>query len=133
LVPLQGTLNAAGYIKILADHAIPNLRRQGRYSVFQADNAPCHNARVVTDFLNAQRVDRMVFPPCSPDLNPIEAIWGIIKRRRRGRRFTTREELIAWVQEEWDEITAVQIRRLISSMPERVRQVIRNRGGFTRY
>ncbi|ERF71210.1 hypothetical protein EPUS_07893 [Endocarpon pusillum Z07020] len=62
-------------------------------------------------------------PSNSPDLNPIETIWRIIKQRlkSRGVIFQT-ETLKAAIQEEWDKITIEEINNAISTMPDRVRK-----------
>ena len=41
------------------------------------DNARCHVSRVTKAWLELQTIPIMEWPPYSPDLNPIENIWGI--------------------------------------------------------
>ena len=60
-------------------------------------------------------------PPESPDLNPIETIWRLVKQRLKNRgliRDVT--ELRRAIEEEWDKITLEEINKAISTMPERV-------------
>ncbi|KFM74528.1 Transposable element Tc3 transposase, partial [Stegodyphus mimosarum] len=40
--------------------------------IFMDDNAPCHRAVLVEDFLETENIQRMSWPANSPDLNPIE-------------------------------------------------------------
>jgi hypothetical protein len=40
--------------------------------IFMQDNAPCHKARSVLDFLAQHHVPVMEWAPQSPDLNPLE-------------------------------------------------------------
>jgi len=40
--------------------------------IFQQDNAPIHNSRVVKSFILSQNVNIITWPPYSPDLNVIE-------------------------------------------------------------
>ena len=71
-------------------------------------------------------------PPYSPDLNPIEGIWNIIKQRLRRRVFNTKDEMKEALQEEWDKITIDEIRDRIADMPRRCAELLRSRGGPVR-
>ncbi|KAF7505508.1 hypothetical protein GJ744_000755 [Endocarpon pusillum] len=60
-------------------------------------------------------------PPNSPDLNPIETIWRIIKQRLKSRGVIFEEAVLRRaIQEEWDKITLDEINRASSTMPDRV-------------
>jgi transposase len=67
-------------------------------------------------------------PTQSPDLNPIEGIWNIIKQHVCRRVFYTDEEVKQAPQEEWDKITLEEIGSRISNTPERCRRLIKNGG-----
>ena len=62
-------------------------------------------------------------PPQSPDLNPIEAIWNIIKQRARKHTWRTAEGLKKVLDEEWQMITQAEIQARIAEMPDRCKQV----------
>jgi len=60
------------------------LRRhsQGKKMVVISDNARYHHAAVLTDWLRAHRaiLELLFLPPYSPELNPIERVWKLLRR-----------------------------------------------------
>ena len=46
--------------------------------IFQQDNAAIHNASITKKYLLEQKIRLFDQPACSPDLNPIENLWGLI-------------------------------------------------------
>ena len=79
----------------------------------------------------SRKFSLLEWPPCSPDLNPIENIWGILKSKVWSRFPRTVDELWKVAQEEWDLIPQQTIQSLIESMTNRVRSA--NRGGTSKY
>ncbi len=69
----------------------------------------------------------------SPDLNPIENLWGIVKRKIRDTRPNNADELKATVKETWASIPPQQCHKLITSMPRRIEAVIKAKGAPTKY
>ena len=67
-------------------------------------------------------------PPNCPDLNPIEAIWNIIKQRARRRIWRTIEELKDILQDEWSKVTQAEIRARIDDLPRRCKLLTINGG-----
>ncbi len=69
----------------------------------------------------------------SPDLNPIENLWGIVKRKMRDTRPNNADELKATVKETWASIPPQQCHKLITSMPRWIEAVIKAKGAPTKY
>ncbi len=56
--------------------------------IFQQDLAPAHTAKSTKSWLNDHGVGVLDWPANSPDLNPIENLWDIVKRKMRNKRPT---------------------------------------------
>jgi hypothetical protein len=101
--------------------------------VFMEDGAGAYRATTSHAEYAAQGVKRMYHHASSPDLNPIEHIWKLLKDRVYVRKPCTQAELRQYITEEWDIITVEDIQRFTSSMHRRCRAVIVAEGGPTKY
>lgn len=131
-----GNLNAQEYQnQILVD--IKNLgknfagKKQGWF--FQQDLAPCHNARSTQRFLADRGITVLPWAGNSPDLNPIENVWGWVQNRLPRDLPHNEMELFERIQAVWSTIPRTYIRTLISSLPNRVAAVLESKGGPTDY
>ena len=70
------------------------------------DNLRVHHAVLVNMFLQRARITRMEWPACSPDTNPIEHAWDLLKLAVFGRRQRPRtlRELLRIAIKEWDNL-----------------------------
>lgn len=133
----QGNMNKEQYLYVLQTRVMQQMldwfpRGDG---VFMHDKAPCHTARICSNFLSTQQFSVLDWPGNSPDLNPIENLWKIIKSRLEPESVTTREEMIALVIKYWNRDAGVKetMKNLIESMPRRLQGVIKAEGGHTKY
>ena len=95
--------------------------------IFQQDGASPHKANTTNVFLathcRALSSD-LHWPPHSPDLNVIENLWAILKRKMPRQGARTQDELWLQVQRIWDEITIDEINNLVDSFRSRLMAVI---------
>ena len=116
------------YTEILERH-LPEVRNmfQGNWRL-QQDNDPKHTSRVAKEFLKNNVPEVMDWPSNSPDLNPIENLWAIVKRNTELRRPKNLNELDVFLHEEWVKIPNNLLINLVNSMPQRCREVIDRNG-----
>ncbi len=135
LVFIDGNMNKEKYLDTLKNYLLPYINEKNATPlVFQQDGAPCHTARVVMEFFNVNKVEVLDWAAQSPDLNPIEHIWGIIKQKLGNKIFESLEDLKNEILRIWEsEITPELCEKLIRSMGKRIDAVIKARGGHTKY
>jgi transposase len=102
---------------------------------FQHDNATPHTSKVAKEFLAKSGMQVLDWPAQSPDINPIENLWAIVKQsiRQQKKQPTNLAQLERCVKAVWKTIPKETIRNLIDSMPRRIQAVIAARGGPTKY
>lgn len=107
-------------------------RRQFRALLLDNDGRH-HNAGVKT-YLEENGLDTIGFlPPNSPDINPVENVFGLMKRFVRNRAPTTEPQLRQAVIDAWDSLTIDTLRNLFASLPERMQQVVAVHGDRIEY
>ncbi len=117
-----GVMSAADmYCDKLKQSMIPSLRRLGRRAVSQHDNDHCL-AREAEG-----KGDGLI------DLNPTEHLWGILKWKVKERKVSNIHPLRDIVMEEWKRTPMATCDALVNSMPKRVKAVLENNGGHTKY
>ena len=73
--------------------------------IYMHENAPSHAAKATTQYLESlgfKNKTLMIWPPNSPDLNQIENLWSIIKRRfyADGKQYTSEDALWKAIKQE---------------------------------
>ena len=122
--------DAVRYVDILDHNLLQTARHfypKGQWW-FQQDNAPQHTSRVARHWFGTHGVDLIDFPPYSPDLNPIENLWSMLKARVENRLVHTVEDVERVLKEEWEALDEDYLLSLASSLPARCQAVIANRG-----
>lgn len=134
LVRVHGIMNALNYQDILNKNLMASARKlkMGRHWVFQQDNDPKRVAKSTQKWFS-HKLKVLPWPSQSPDLNPIENLWGELKRRvhKRGPRIL--DDLERFFKEEWSKIPLSVFFNLVKCYRRRLSAVLLAKGGCTKY
>ena len=123
-------MNSTKYIQLLENYISPVSRNR----IHQQDRAPCHESKMTREYLSTNDIITLdPWPPLSPDLNPIENLWFILKKAVRERHPKTLQDLRTFTKEEFEKLDTDYLKKLAGSMVKRLREVIRNKGKITKY
>ena len=132
LLPVEGSMTAETYVRMLTEHVLPWIReKEAALNVrftFMHDNAPSHSARLTRQFFAENGLNVMSWPPYSPDLNPIENLWAIFKRRigSCATSLTSLADLVEVAKTVWAEIPQTICANLVNSIPKRIKLIIQS-------
>ena len=132
-LPKNVTMNGERYIGVLENHLLDMMTIHG-CTIFMQDGAPCHTAKKVMKWLADKKIDVMEWPGNSPDLNPIENVWNIMKHEMQSCHISSVPLLQQRIKDIWvKELTPEFFRNLAVSMPKRLQSVIKAKGHTTKY
>ena len=129
----------SSYIWALEEGLLP-IYRDGY--LFQQDNARIHRTPRVTEWLFTHGIETFEWPAHSPDLNPIEHAWKMMKDNLNTkfpglisllRNEENKAYFVNCVREAWWAIPQEKIDALIRSIPRRLAAVRRAHGWYTKY
>ena len=132
-LPRNTTMRSQNYVECLQDHLLQFYEMAGCHTFLQ-DGAPCHTSRYTMNWINAQNINLIDWPGNSPDLNPIENLWSIMKAKLSRQAIRNNDHLrhllkFMWVQD----VSHDLCKKLARSMPRRIEMCLANEGGHTKY
>ena len=133
VLPANIKVNQDIYYELLNEHLEECFELTGA-SVFQQDGAPCHTAKSVITWLKDCEIKFIEdWPGNSPDLNPIENLWQVVKHGLQGKDVSTLPKLEKEIRACWDAIPTKKLHDLAMSMPRRLKDVKKRSGHPTKY
>lgn len=134
--PKGNSMTQRFYAKEVLPHHIKHIKwLENKYKerfYLQEDNDDSHGTRSTENVCVKLKRDAklllLTHPADSPDLNPQEGVWNIIKQRLRGGRWNTVQEFKDAIYAEWKKIKRSEIRKRIAEMPWRCEQLTKNGG-----
>ena len=132
LALIDNKIDSQIYQKVLSDYLRPVFKQS---HTFQHDNAPAHASKSTKEWLAANGIATLEWPSVSPDMNPIENIWGIMCRNvyKDGKSYANVSELRKAILAAWNAISMEQLQALSDSMESRVFSCIRSGGKAIKY
>lgn len=95
------------------------------------DNAPCHTAISIMEFLTSKRITVVLHPPYSPDLSPCDFfLFPKLKHVLKGRHFGTLENIQKTVTEQLKAIPVEDFQRCYQEWEQRLRRCIAAQGNY---
>ncbi len=132
--------SARSYINVLEDN-LPGIYQPGL--IFMQDNAPIHTAKAVALWFRENGINVMEWPSYSPNLNPIEHLWFLLKehvykinpniQNVTGGKEKIKTALFDALYKAWEALDDYYLHNLVWSMERRVRALIASEGWYTKY
>jgi uncharacterized membrane protein YheB (UPF0754 family) len=135
----RGGVTARRYVEIIEEY-LPTILDYN--SIFMQDNSSLHTAYLTQGWLRDHGIQGVDWPPYSPDMNPIENLWKILKAeiiRLHPELITlkdndsTRAILIEAVEEAWELLEEELLNKLSLGMQKRIDALIAAQGWYTKY
>lgn len=106
LYPYDGPIDGEKFLHFLDFQLLPRLCDG---DVLVMDNLRVHHIREVKERLDKIGARAIYLPPYSPEKNPIEEIWSLVKRIFRSEEARTLAEIVDAMKKARDSITASKI------------------------
>jgi hypothetical protein len=134
--PVGTRIDSEKYIEVLKNKVKPWIRKTyglGAEYVLMQDGAPCHTSKKTQKWLEDNNVKfwpKEIWPPNSPDLNPLDySIWAYIARKACQRPHPNIESLSSAIKSAWRTMSPKYIRTTCSRFRTRLEEVVANEGG----
>lgn len=121
------------YKKCLLSTAERWFIRKNEGWILQEDNDPKYRSKLCTEWKEQSGIVTLDWPSQSPDANPIENVWALLKHKFRGKRVCTLKQLTRQIRLIWRSLPKEYAVNLVKSMPRRCQAIIDVGGDWTHY
>lgn len=120
------------YQNVLDEHLTPFW--QPGY-IYMQDNASIHKSSSTLRYFAHHQIDLLDWPACSPDLNPMENLWGLLVRDvyRNNTQYNSITALKTAILQAWNRVDSRVLANLAMSVPRRLLEVVKASGAATKY
>ena len=135
VIMFTGIMNATRLGIILEAGLLPFIAEKfsGGHRLFH-DNDPKHSSRYIEEFFKRNNVNWYPTPPESPDLNPIENVWGSMKQYLRTHyKPKNLQELKDGIQHFWLTLTPEVCKRYIRHLEKVMPKIVEVQGDPSGY
>lgn len=129
----EENMDADDYLKILRKKLPEMDRLYPDGYIWQQDGSGVHRAYIVQDFIEDEMPQTIDWPPYSPDLSPIENIWGWLKHQVAKDGPKTVAAMKRAIKKHWARIDVEFLRPYFESMPRRMDMIIEKEGEKIKY
>ena len=135
LVEVATTMTGQTYVDIMENNLFASAEAMGLKNdfIYQQDNDPKHTSRVAKKWFADNDVNVLQWPPQSPDLSYIENLWDFIDRNIPINKRNSMKTFKDAIFETWKNVPQKIIDKLVESIPKRLAEVIKQKGGPTKY
>ena len=135
VVMFTGIMNAKRLSAIYEAGLLPFVEERfpDSHRLYQ-DNDPKHSSKHIERFLAEKQINWWYTPPESPDLNPIELVWGSMKQfLRNSYKPRNLDELKAGIEKFWLTLTPQICRKYIGHLKKVIPKIVEVKGAPSGY
>ena len=135
-VPSGLKVTSDAYIELLQKFVLPWLKKNYPHGnfVFQQDGAPAHTSNKTQKWLQDQNIPfwrKNMWPPSSPDLNPLNySVWSVVEADACRKPHTSVATPKSSIQRAWGSMTSDYLISTCQAFRGRLEKVIENSGGL---